>query len=190
MPKMNYWAREWKLREDICPCDVHFNQWIADRDLRDKTIYHFGTGSHHVVGREQASNGSNNAVFAITASKEEYQTYIDLVTNDSRIGSRYVVYFGDIYLTNPRLLPEFDVVTMFHLREYFHPSTSSEAYGGFTDRGALDVFTARIRSEGHILFYTGSVGFELATPIIAEWEQANPVERVGEFKTLLIYRKK
>lgn len=190
MSTMNYWAREWELQEDICPCDVHFNQWIADRGLRDKTIYHFGTGSHHVVGREQAINGSNNAVFAITASIEEYQAYIELVAENSRINKNYVVYFGDIYLTNVKLLPEFDVVTMFHLREFFHPNTSSEEYGGITDRGVLDVFTARTRSAGHILFYTGSLGFEKATPIIAEWEQANPVERIGEFKTLRIYRKR
>jgi hypothetical protein len=68
MLQMNYWTDKWDLHEDVCPCDVHFNEWVKDQGLTNKTIFHFGTGTHHVVGVEQARNGSNNAVIAITAS--------------------------------------------------------------------------------------------------------------------------
>jgi hypothetical protein len=190
MLKMNYWTDKWDLHEDVCPCDVHFNQWIEEQKLRNKSIYHFGTGTHHVIGIEQAGNGSGNVVLAITASKEEYQAYIDLVTERAQVTKSYLAYFGDIYLTNPRLVPEFDVVTMFHLCEFFFPNTASAEYGGLTDAKVLDLFTDKTRAGGSILFYTRSMGFDKTRAILAEWEKHKPVERVGEFKTLLVYRKK
>jgi len=189
MLKMNYWTDKWDLHEDICPCDVHFNDWVEDRKLRGNSIYHFGTGTHHVIGIRQAENGSGNVVFAITASIEEYEAYLRLVTDKSAVSKNYLAYFGDIYLTNPKLLPEFDVVTLFHLCEFFFPNTASKEYGGMTDRAVLDLLTDKTRPDGHILFYTRSIAFEKAKAVIAEWEKAKPVERVGEFKTLLIYRK-
>jgi hypothetical protein len=188
MLKMNYWTDKWDLDEAVCPCDVHFNDWVAKNKLKNKTIYHFGTGTHHVVGIKQAAR--KNRVFAITASKEEYEAYIDLVTENSGVAKTYLAYFGDIYLTNPVLLPEFDVVTLFHLCEFIFPNTASKQYGGLTDAKVLDLLTDKTRKGGHILFYKGSLGFEKSRPIIAKWEKAKPVKRVGEFKTLLVYRKR
>ena len=128
MLQMNYWTDKWDLHEDICPCDVHVNEWIAEQGLKNKDIYHFGTGTHHVVGIEQARNGSGNSVVAITASIEEYEAYIKLVSTNSGVAKSYLAYFGDIYLTNPRLLPDFDIVTMVHLCEFFFPNTASAEY--------------------------------------------------------------
>ena len=54
MPGLNYWTDKWDLHEDICPCDVHFNDWVAKEKLKNKNIYHFGSGTHHVVGIKQA----------------------------------------------------------------------------------------------------------------------------------------
>jgi hypothetical protein len=54
----------------------------------------------------------------------------------------------------------------------------------------LDLFTAKTRKGGHILFYTRSIGFDKAKPVIAKWEKTQPVRRVGEFKTLLVYKKR
>ena len=68
--------------EAVCPCDVHFNDWVAKQKLKNKTIYHFGTGTHHVVGIKQAAR--KNRVLGITASKEEYEAYIELVTDQLR----------------------------------------------------------------------------------------------------------
>jgi hypothetical protein len=188
MLKMNYWTDKWDLHEDVCPCDVHFNDWVAKEKLKNKTIYHFGTGTHHVVGIKQAER--KNRVLAITASKEEYESYITLVTENSGVAKNYVAYFGDIYLTNASLLPDFDVVTMFHLCEFFFPNTASKEYGGMTDRKVLDLFTDKTRKGGHILFYTRSMGAEKTKAILPKWEKEKPVKRVGEFKTLLVYKKK
>jgi hypothetical protein len=189
MLQMNYWTDKWDLHEDVCPCDVHFNDWVTDSGQRNKTIFHFGTGTHHVVGRTQATNGLNNAVIAITASIEEYEAYIKLVSTDSAVAKSYIAYFGDIYLTNPRLLPDFDIVTMVHLCEFFFPNTASPEYGGMTDRGVLDLFTDKARPGGHLVFYQNSMGAEKTRAILPEWEKEKPVQKVGEFKTLLIYRK-
>ena len=187
MLKMNYWGEKWDLHADMCPCDVHVNEWTETSGLTGKTIYHFGTGTHHVVGQRQAELG--NSVLAITASKEEYEAYVALVTENARVAKSYVAYFGDIYLANPRLLPEFDIVTMVHLCEFCHPNTDSEAYGGLDDRRLLNLFTAKTKPGGHIVFYTGSKDFHISGPLIAEWAKEAPVERVEDFKTLMIYRK-
>lgn len=187
---MNYWTDKWDLHEDICPCDVHVNDWIADQGLKNKVIYHFGTGTHHVVGVEQAKNGLGNCVLSITASIEEYEAYIKLVSTNSAVAKSYIAYFGDIYLTNPRLLPDFDIVTMVHLCEFFFPNTASAEYGGMTDRGVLDLFTDKTRSGGYLLFYKNSMGKERTAEILPVWEKEKPVERVADFKTLIVYRKK
>jgi hypothetical protein len=188
MQKLNASGYKWDLHPDICPCDVHFNEWVKAHKLVGKTIYHFGTGNHHVVGRGQAELG--NAVFAITASKEEYDAYIALATESSRVARSYLVHFGDIYLADPRLLPDFDVVTMFHLCEFAQPNTASAEYGGLTDRALLDMMTAKTRPGGHILFYRDSNGREATQAMLPAWQREQPVERMDDFKTLQVYRKK
>ena len=188
MLKMNAWGMKWDLHVNVCPCDVHFNDWVEERKLTGKTIYHFGTGTHHVVGLRQAELG--NPVFAITASKEEYESYVALVAENARVAKFYVAYFGDIYLTNARLIPDLDVVTLFHLCEFFHENTTSPEYGGITDRALLDLMTERTRAGGHILFYRGSNNYADARPIIAAWEKERPVDQIEDFKTLQVYRKR
>jgi hypothetical protein len=47
---------------------------------------------------------------------------------------------------------------------------------------------------GYILFFTKSYAFAWDRPmsgkrVIAQWEREQPVTRVGEHKTLLVYRK-
>jgi hypothetical protein len=90
-------------------------------------------------------------------------------------------------LTNPRLLPDFDVVTLFHLCEYFHKA--NKAYGGMDDAKLLDILTAKTRRGGHILFFTGSFAYPSAEKIIAKWEKTGRVKRIGPYKTLLVFRK-
>lgn len=189
MPAMNYWTDKWDLHVDICPCDVHVNEWIASEKLTNKLVYHFGTGTHHVVGKEQATNGSGNAVFGITASIEEYEAYVKLVSEQSKVAKNYVAYFGDIYLTNPKLLPDFDVVTMVHLCEFFFPNTASAEYGGYDDAQLLDLFTDKTKPGGHILFYTRSIAWQKAQPIVEKWQKAKGVTRLKDFETLAVFRK-
>ncbi len=55
---MNDWWEKWDLHVDVCPCDVHFNEWVEAKKIVGRTIYHFGTGTHHVVGLRQAELGN------------------------------------------------------------------------------------------------------------------------------------
>ncbi len=189
MLKMNLWDAKWDLDEAQCPCDIHANQWIEANRITGKTIYHFGTGMHHIVGLTQASNGSNNVVFAITASVTEYQAYVQLITEHHSIGKSYLVYFGDIYLANAHLLPRLDIATMFHAGEYIGTNTTSPEYGGMDDLGVTRVLLDRMRPGGHVLFYTGSFAFDKAEAIVATLEREKKLERAEAFKSLLVCKK-
>jgi hypothetical protein len=184
---MNVYADSWDLDEVECPCDVHFNSWIEKNQLRNQVFYHFGSGNHHIVGATQARNGSGNRVVAVTASVEEYKSYIGLVSRNPQIARSYLAYFSDIYLTDPGVLPDFDAVTMFHLCEFYKEDTRS--FGGVDDRQLLDIMTTKTRVGGHLLFYTGSFAFSRAEPIIEEWGKSSEVMLVERFKTLLVYEK-
>jgi hypothetical protein len=188
MPKLNYWYMKWDMEFPICPVDVHFNEWVEAQKLTGKTIFHFGTGAHHVVGIRQAALGNNT--FGITASKEEYESYFTTAIDDARVAKSYLCYFGDIYLLNARLLPMFDMVTMFHLGEFMSENTLSPEYGGIDDRGVIDLLTERTRPGGYIFFYLGSDGYGKTAPHIAAWEKTAPVEEIEGYKTLRIYRKR
>jgi len=189
MLKMNLWDAKWDLDEAQCPCDIHFNQWIDANKIAGKTIYHFGTGTHHIVGLTQAANGSDNVVFGITASIVEYEAYIKLANERPQLSKSYLAYFGDIYLTNARLLPSLDIATMFHAGEYIGANTATPEYGGVDDLGVAHLLHGRMRPGGYFLFYTGSFAFDKADALAKVLEQEGKLERVGTFKTLLVCRK-
>jgi hypothetical protein len=79
------------------------------------------------------------------------------------------------------------VVTLFHSCEF--RSAKNEAYGALTDLEVMELFVDKLPVGGYVLFYTGSFAFESARPVIASLEQSRAVEKVGLFKTLLVYRK-
>lgn len=187
--KMFYYSAAWPLILEMCPCDVHFTEYLEARRIENKTIFHFGTGSHHHVGIRCHENGSNNAVLGITASVEEEQAYVQLAIENPKLSKHYKAFFGDIYMLEARLLPEFDVVSLFHLCEFWGPEMVA-AYGAMTDLEMLNLLTDKTRPGGLILFYMKSMAFDRAEPVIAQWEKVRGVERVEEFKTLLVYRKK
>lgn len=189
MPRMNHWYMKWDLHADICPCDVHFNEWLAHEGVTASTIYHFGSGAHHVVGATQATNGSRNLVFAVTASKGEYDAYIELVNDDAAVARAYVCYYGDVYLTEPTFLPLVDVASLFHLCEFSTPETGGAEYGGVDDAGLLDLITEKTRPDGHILFFEGSNGYEKSKPIIEAWSARGKAVLVERFKSLVVYRR-
>ena len=187
--KMNLWDAKWDLDEAQCPCDIDFNQWIEANQIAGKTIFHFGTGTHHIVGIRQAENGLGNAVIGITASVVEYEAYFKLVNEQPHVMKSYLAYFGDIYLTNRRLLPEIDIATLFHAGEYIGANTTTPEYGGVDDLGVARILLDRMRPGGHLLFYTGSFAFDKAEAIASVLEREGKLERAGPFKSLLVCRK-
>ncbi len=190
---LHYWDAYWDLREKECPCDVHFIEWLDQNRIMDSTIYHFGTGGHHHVGIECARETRRNAVLGITAAPQEYEKYVELAIQRPDVLRYYNAVFGDIYLINERLLPTFDVVTLFHICEF--RGEKNDAYGALTDLEVTNLLTDKTRPGGHILFFTTSFAFDWEGPmsgkrVIAQWEKERDVERVGEFKSLLVYRKR
>ena len=190
---LHYWDAYWDLREKECPCDVHFVEWLDKNRITDSTIYHFGTGGHHFVGVECASPKRRNAVLGITAAPQEYEKYVELAIQRPDVLRYYNAVFGDIYLLNEALLPTFDAVTLFHLCEF--RGEKNDAYGALTDLEVTTLLTDKTRPGGHILFFTTSFAFNWDGPmsgkrVIAQWEKERDVERVGEFKSLLVYRKR
>ena len=93
-------------------------------------------------------------MFGITASIDEYRSYIKLVTRKPEISRSYLVYFGDIYLTNPHLLPSFDAATLFHLCEFSKADTAGDGYGALADLDLLNLMTDKVRAGGYLLFFS------------------------------------
>lgn len=177
----------WALRPDDCPCDIHFIEWMEGRSVPNEAIFHFGTGDHHHVGLRLGESDLGTSVMGITATRREYDSYIDLVTHRPELARSYCVYFGDIYTSNAALLPVFDVVTLFHLCEF--RTEENDAYGALTDLELTRLFTGRTRPGGHLIFYTGSYAYARAEPIIAEWAATSPVEEVEGYRSLRVFRK-
>jgi len=188
MAKLNFWDTTWSLDPATCPCDVDFLDYLAAQGARGKTIFHFGTGNHHIVGLRSAADGADNAVLGITASPQEYAAYIDLLIHNPRIGRTYKAYFGDIYLIDGRLLPAFDYVTLFHLGEY--RTAENDAYGALTDGRMAQVLADKVRPGGEMLFYTGSFAYDKAQSAAQELVDAYRFEEAGTFKSLRIIKKR
>jgi hypothetical protein len=185
---MHYYGVGWELDVAVCPCDVHFTEFLRERKIRNSTIFHFGTGTHHHVGITCAEDGSNNSVLGITASIEEIDAYTKLAIARPQISRLYKAFFGDIYLLERRLLPEFDVVFLPHVSEFWKPK--DEAYGNMSDREVVDLMTDRTRSGGYLVFYRESMAWDYAGPLVAQWAKEQPVTSEGGYKSLDVYRKK
>ncbi len=186
--KLNTWDVYWGLRVAECPCDVHFVSWLEENGITNKTIFHFGSGGHHYVGIRCAEPELSNNVLSITASTPEYEAFVKLAKEEPALLHRYSCYFGDIYTSNRALLPMFDVVTLFHSCEF--RNEKNDAYGALTDLEVMELFVDKLNPGGHLLFYTGSFAFEPTKPLIEALEKSRPIEKVGLFKTLLVYAKK
>jgi len=179
--------RAWTLQPERCPCDIHFTEWVEGRAKSNETIFHFGTGIHHYVGKQLAGAKSGTSVLGITATVSEHDSYVELVSREPALARNYIVLFGDIYLTNQKFLPLFDVVTLFHLCEF--RTEANDAYGALTDAELLEVLTSRTKSGGYLLFYRNSYAEAKAQPIIDEWAATGVAQEVEGYKSLRIFRR-
>jgi hypothetical protein len=185
-PKLNVWKATWSLDEKQCPCDIHFLDYLAEKKLRDKAIFHMGTGNHHVIGLETARRRDGNHVLGITASKEEYDDYVQLLIDNPRLGFTYKAYFGDIYQLDPVLLPPLDIATLFHIGEY--RTAENDSYGALTDDEMTLVLADRLKPGGEIHFYTGSFAYDRGIAASKKLIARGLID-AGKFKTLHIFRK-
>lgn len=178
--------RPWKLKRDDCPCDLHFVDWLAETGLRDQTIFHFGTGDHHLVGLAGARSEAGHAVIGVTATPGEHDAYVKLAKVEPEMTKRYVVHFGDIYNVNARLLPDLDIATLFHLCEF---ADESVTYRALNDESLVRMLGDRLRPGGRMLFYTGSYAYAQAQPIIEAWAATADVTEIEGFESLRIFQK-
>ena len=185
MATLDLWKDPWPLNEAQCPCDVHFTQYLTQNSLKHQTIFHFGTGDHHHVGL-QAPAGEH-AVLGITATQAEYDSYIKLVVDNPQLGRFYKVIFSDIYQTNLRLLPMFDIVTLFHLGEFW--SAHNAPYAALDDASLLDGMADHVAPGGLVMFYTGSFAADVAARLAPVWAEKHGFTEEPRFETLRIFRK-
>ena len=178
---LNTYNRSWKLTPGV-NCDIELVQYLKDRKASGKTIFHFGTGEHHKVGHL----AMNNIVLGITASPIEYDAYIKMAINDPALATRYKVLFGDIYTMNPGLLPQFDIITMFHLCEYCREDSN---YGQMTDHELLGLFIDKLKLGGIICFFVGSNHYREAKAIIEDYERQGLIQYLENYHSIVIYGK-
>jgi hypothetical protein len=184
---LNIWDVNWYLDEATCPCDVHFLDWLEAEQLKGKRIFHFGTGGHHVIGIRTADSDAGHAVLGITASPSEHQAYEELIIRRPEVGRTYKVLFGDIYQLDARLLPELDIVTLFHVGEF--RTEKNDAYGALTDLEMVRLLAGRTVAGGTLAFYSGSFAFDKAEAVAAQMVKAGEITPAGSFKTLRLFRK-
>ena len=188
MAKLNVYEVSWYLDEAMCPCDVHFLRYLEQEGHKNRTIFHFGTGEHHVVGLRSHERGSGHAVLGITASQKEHEAYEQLIIERPEIGRNYKVLFGDIYQLEPRLLPEFDIVALFHVGEF--RTEKNDAYGALTDAQMVRLLVDKLKGPKLVAFYAGSYAFDVAERITKELVAEGVLEAAGSFETLRIFRRR
>ena len=88
------------------------------------------------------------------------------MVENPELGRHYKVLFSDIYQTNLALLPEFDIVTLFHLGEFW--SANNAPFAALDDRGLLEGMADKVAKGGHIAFFTGSFAYDVAAKLIPE----------------------
>ena len=186
--KLNYWKESWHLQVKTCPCDVHFAEYLEANQTTGKMIFHFGTGAHHVLGKLNARSPVPNEILAVTASPDEYSKYMRFVIANPRAGIFYKVLFADIYTLTPRMLPSFDIVTLFHLCEFYDQKRS--AYAPLDDERLLRMFLSKLSPGGRILWYTRSGprrANAAARRLLEQLSSEGQMVQCGEFKSLAIY---
>ncbi|PYP88399.1 MAG: hypothetical protein DMF61_07350 [Blastocatellia bacterium AA13] len=130
--------------------DALFVSWLREKGIEGKTIFHWGSGQDHVVERDNYERGNPNEIISVVGSREEHDFYIEFITDFPGAATHYKVMFADIYTLSARMLPSFDLVTLFHLCQ--SPERKPSAHAPLTDKTLLVLFLSRLNPEGRLLF--------------------------------------
>ncbi len=183
--RMRYVAHSWPLRPASCPCDVHFCEYLEQRGVRGKSIFHFGTGGHHVVGLRNHAQAWANDIQGLTVAPGEHARYVRMVIRDPALAAHYKVAFGDIYSLSAALLPSFDLVTLFHLCEFADTTSTGRR---LDDAGLVRLFCEHLAPGGRLLLYRGSFGYTRAASLIGHAVDQGWLSFVEEYQSLVIYQ--
>jgi hypothetical protein len=173
----------WPLWARMCPCDLHFCDFLQERNVRSKSIFHFGTGGHHIVGLRNRVDDMCNVILGVTVSPNEIKRYVKLVVRDPILGQNYKVLFADVHDLQAASLPNFDLVTLFHLCEYGSATGSDHL---LSDEGVLGLLTSKLKPGGLLALYPRSLGYQRLQPIIAAAMAAGTLEHREDYKSLRI----
>lgn len=184
--RMHFVHFSWPLRPAKCPCDVDFCEYLRERQIGGKSIFHFGTGGHHIVGLRNAAAPVANDILGLTLSPPEHASYVRRVIRNPALGKHYKVLFADLYSLSAQVLPTFDVVSLFHLGEF---SDASRAGQRMNDAQVLSLFRSRLAPGGIVLFYPGSDGYPRLRPLLADEVAAGRLSLVENYRSLAIYRR-
>lgn len=183
--RMRFVHYSWPLRPDVCPCDIHFCEYLKERNIRRNSIFHFGTGGHHIVGLRNQEFGLENHILGLTVSPNELRSYVTRVVRDPHLGKYYKVMFADIYTLSASCLPCFDIVTLFHLSE----STDAENVGlRMNDGETFRLLCSKIVSGGLIFLYRGSYGYPRCAPLIDQAVADGQMAFAEQYKSLDIFQ--
>ncbi|MUG94858.1 hypothetical protein F7734_21830 [Scytonema sp. UIC 10036] len=183
----------WKLDPKSCPCDIEFVEYIKESKIEGKTIFHFGTGVHHIIGLENQNLNRPNEIIGITASAPEHQAYVRLVLKNRVLAKYYKVIFGNIYTLTANNLPQLDIVNLFHLCEFYIREDAPFVH--HNDESLLQLFLDKLNPDGKILFYSRSFAWNepkfavKCSEIVKSFEEAGKIRLIGQYKSLLIYAK-
>jgi hypothetical protein len=183
--RMHFVHYSWPLRPNVCPCDLHFCDFLKERAIRRRSIFHFGTGGHHIVGLQNQDAGLENDVLAVTASPAEHAQYVTRIIRAPSLGKHYKVLFADIYNLSAAGLPTFDLVTLFHLCEFSEPGSTGRR---MNDIELLDLLLSKVAPDGRLFFYSGSFARRQAAPLIEGAVADGRMSLVETYKSLLVYR--
>jgi hypothetical protein len=177
----------WDLKPHECPCDLEFLEYLHKLHIQNQTIFHFGTGAHHILGLENQKLEQPNEIIGITASNPEHEEYVRLCLEDRSFSKHYKVICADIYNLTTKSLPMLDVVSLFHLCEFYMPEEAKFVH--HDDASLLDLFLSKLNPGGKVLFYKESVGWGKAKTIVDSFVEQGKIQKIDGYKNLLIYGK-
>jgi len=181
--RMRIVPRSWPLWARMCPCDLHFCDFLHERKIRSRSIFHLGTGGHHLVGVRNRTDEWGNVILGVTLSPDEIKRYVKLVVRDPVLGHNYKVMFADVHDLHAASLPDFDLVTLFHLCEV---SSTTRSHHLLSDEGVLDLLASKLRPGGLLTLYRDSIGFPRLRPIVAAAMAAGTLTHLEDYKSLQI----
>jgi hypothetical protein len=179
--RMRIVPRSWPLWARMCPCDLHFCDFLQERKVRSQSIFHLGTGGHHLVGLRNRADDMDNVVLGVTLSPDEIKRYLKLVVRDPILGQNYKVLFADVHDLQAASLPDFDLVTLFHLCE-----SGSRSGHLLSDEGVLRLFASKLKPGGLLALYRESIGYPRLRPIVTAAIAAGTLKHLEDYKSLQI----
>jgi hypothetical protein len=175
----------WGLNTSVCPCDVDFCSFLLDQSIRGKSIFHMGSGGHHLVGWKNLEENLSNTILAVTVSPQEVKRYLKMAVHQPAFAQDYRVLFADVHSLQAMGLPEFDVVSLFHLAA-FKPTSEAACRQSISD--VLNLFIRKISIGGLLLLYRGDHGYSEVAPLADAAVADGRLARVEPYRSLEVFR--